>query len=72
MTVGDLLKVCSKDDVVCVYDAATDKCLYDSYGSYYNSHDTVDDNVLRMAVREIGTANQFGLIITVDTENTFI
>jgi hypothetical protein len=72
MTVGDLLKVCSKEDVVCVYDIATDKYLYDSYGSYDNSHDTVDDNVLRMAVREIGTANQFGLIITVDTENTFI
>lgn len=39
MTVGDLLKVCSKEDVVRVYDVATDKCLYDSYGSYDNSHD---------------------------------
>ena len=69
MTVGDLLKVCSEEDVVCVYDIATDKYLYDSYD---NSHDNVDDNVLRMAVREIGTGNQFGLVITVDTENTFI
>lgn len=75
MTVGDLLKVCSEEDVVCVYDIATDKYLYDSYDSYDsydNSHDNVDDNVLRMAVREIGTGNQFGLVITVDTENTFI
>lgn len=55
-----------------MYDIATDKYLYDSYGSYDNSHDNVDDNVLRMAVREIGTGNQFGLVITVDTENTFI
>lgn len=54
MTVGDLLKVCSEEDVVCVYDIATDKYLYDSYD---NSHDNVDDNVLRMAVREIGTGN---------------
>lgn len=69
MTVGDLLKVCSEEDAVCVYDIATDKYLYDSYD---NSHDNVDDNVLRMAVREIGTGNQFGLVITVDTENTFI
>lgn len=30
MTVGDLMKVCSEEDYVCVYDAATDKCLYDS------------------------------------------
>jgi hypothetical protein len=70
MTVGDLLKVCSKEDVVCVYDIATDKYLYDSYNNYDNSHDNVDDNVLRMAVREVGTGNQFGLVITVDTENT--
>ena len=69
MTVRDLLKVCRKDDVVCVYDIATDKYLYDSYGSYNNSHDNVDDNVLRMVVREVGTANQFGLEITVDTKN---
>ena len=68
MTVGDLLKVCSKEDVVCVYDIATDKYLYNSYGSYDNSH----DNVLHMTVREIGTGNQFGLVIEVDTENTFI
>ena len=68
MTVGDLLKVLRKDDVVCVYDVATDKCLYDSYGSYDNSHDNADDNVLRMVVREVGTANQFGLEITVDTK----
>lgn len=66
MTVGDLLKVCSEDDCVCVYDIATDTYLYDSYN---NSHDDVDDNVLRMTVGEIGTGNQFGLVIEVDTEN---
>lgn len=69
MTVGDLLKVCSKEDVVCVYDIATDTYLYDSYGNYDNSHDNVDDNVLRMVVRKVGTGNQFGLVIEVDTEN---
>lgn len=69
MTVGDLLKVCSKEDVVCVYDVATDKYLYDSYGSYDNSHDDVGDNVLRMTVREIGTGSQFGLVIEVDTKH---
>lgn len=31
MTVGDLIKVCSEDDCVCVYDIATDTYLYDSY-----------------------------------------
>lgn len=72
MTVGDLLKICNKEDAVCVYDVATDKYLYDSYGSYDNSHDNVDDNVLCMAVREIGTGTPFGLVITVDTGNTFI
>lgn len=70
MTVGDLLKVCSKEDDVCVYDIATDKYLYDSYLSGNRTHDNVDDNVLRMAVRKVGTGNQFGLVITVDTENT--
>ena len=69
MTVGDLLKVCSKEDVVCVYDIATDEYLYDSYDNYDNSHDNVDDSVLRMTVCEIGTGNQFGLVITVDTKN---
>lgn len=69
MTVGDLLKVCSKEDVICVYDIATDKYLYDSYDNYDNSHDNVDDNVLRMVVRKVGTANQFGLEITVDTKH---
>lgn len=69
MTVGDLLEVCSKEDVVCVYDVATDKYLYDSYNSYDNSHDNVDDSVLRMVVRNVGTANQFGLEITVDTRS---
>lgn len=68
MTVGDLLKVCSKDDVVCVYDIATDEYLYDNYDNYDNSHDNVDDNVLRMTVCEIGTGNEFGLVITVDTK----
>lgn len=69
MTVGDLLEVCSKEDVVCIYDVATDKYLYDSYNSYDNSHDNVDDSVLRMVVRKVGTANQFGLEITVDTRS---
>lgn len=69
MTVKDLMRVCSKEDYVCVYDVATDKYLYDSYNNYDNSHDNVDDNVLRMTVREIGTGNQFGLVIEVDTEN---
>lgn len=69
MTVGDLMKVCSKEDYVCVYDIATDKYLYDSYNSYDNSHDDVDDNVLRMTVRKIETGNEFGLVIEVDTEN---
>lgn len=69
MTVGDLLEVCSKEDVVCVYDVATDKYLYDSYNSYDNSHDNVDDSVLRMVVRKVGTASQFGLEITVDTRS---
>lgn len=70
MTVKDLMKVCSEEDVVCVYDIATDKYLYDSYNNYDNSHDNVDDNVLRMTVREVATGNQFGLVITVDTGNT--
>lgn len=72
MTVGDLLKVCSEEDVVCVYDIATDKYLYDSYLCDNSTHDNVDDDVLRMAVRKIGTGNEFGLVIEVDTENTFI
>lgn len=70
MTVGDLLKVCSEEDDVCVYDIATDKYLYDSYLYGNRTHDNVDDNVLRMAVCKVGTGNQFGLVITVDTENT--
>ena len=69
MTVEDLIKVCSKEDVVCVYDIATDKYLFDSYNNYDNSHDNVDDNVLRMDVREVGTGNEFGLVITVDTKH---
>ena len=69
MTVKDLMRVCSKEDYVCVYDVATDKYLYDSYNNYDNSHDNVDDNVLRMTVREVATGNQFGLVITVDTKN---
>lgn len=70
MIVEDLIKVCSEDDCVCVYDIATDTYLYDSYNNYDNSHDDVDDNVLRMTVREVGAGNQFGLVITVDTKNT--
>lgn len=69
MTVKDLIKVCSKEDCVCVYDIATDTYLYDSYLCNNQTHDDVDDNVLRMTVRKIGTGNQFGLVIEVDTEN---
>lgn len=69
MTVGDLIKVCSEDDYVCVYDIAADTYLYDSYLCNNSTHDNVDDNVLHMTVREIGTGNQFGLVIEVDTEN---
>lgn len=70
MTVGDLLKICNKEDAVCVYDIATDKYLYDSYhDNYYDNSadDNVDDNILRMTVREVGTGNPFGIVITVDT-----
>lgn len=69
MTVEDLIKVCSEDDYVCVYDIATDTYLYNSYLCNDSTHDNVDDNVLHMTVREIGTGNQFGLVIEVDTEN---
>lgn len=69
MTVEDLIKVCSEDDYVCVYDIATDTYLYDSYLCNNSTHDNVDDNVLHMTVREIGTGSQFGLVIEVDTEN---
>lgn len=69
MTVEDLIKVCSEDDYVCVYDIATDTYLYNSYLCDDSTHDNVDDNVLHMTVREIGTGNQFGLVIEVDTEN---
>lgn len=69
MTVKDLIKICSEEDYVCVYDIATDTYLYDSYLCNNQTHDDVDDNVLRMIVREIGTGNQFGLVIEVDTEN---
>lgn len=55
MTVEDLIKVCSEDDYVCVYDIATDTYLYDSYLCNNSTHDNVDDNVLHMTVREIGT-----------------
>lgn len=69
MTVKDLINVCSEEDYVCVYDIATDTYLYDSYLCNNQTHDDVDDNVLRMTVREIGTGNQFGLVIEVDTES---
>lgn len=52
-----------------MYDIATDTYLYDSYLCNNQTHDDVDDNVLRMTVREIGTGNQFGIVIEVDTEN---
>lgn len=72
MTVGDLLKICNKEDAVCVYDVATDKYLYDSYLYDSLEVDNVDDKILRMTVREFGTGNQFGIVITVDTGNAFI
>lgn len=43
MTVKDLIKVCSKEDYVCVYDIATDTYLYDSYLCNNQTHDDVDD-----------------------------
>ena len=68
MTVGDLLKICNKEDAVCVYDVATDKYLYDSCNSYGGlENDNVDDKILRMTVREVGTGNPFGIVITVDS-----
>lgn len=69
MTVKDLMKVCSEEDCVCVYDVATDTYLYDSYLNGNSTHDDVEDNVLRMTVRRVETGNQFGLVIVVDTEN---
>ena len=65
MTVKDLKRACSDDDCVC--DIAADTCLYDSY--LYDSliDDNIDDDVLDMTVSDIGTGDQFGLIIDVDT-----
>ena len=67
MTVKDLKRACSDDDFVCVCDIATDTCLYDNYLCDNSTHDNVDDNVLDMTVSDIGTGDQFGLIIDVDT-----
>ena len=79
MTVEDLKKVRSNDDCVCVCDIATDTYLYDSYlynnsthdnvdyNVDYNVDDNVDDNVLDMTVCDIGTWDQFGFVIDVDT-----
>ena len=67
MTVKDLIKVRSKDDCICVCDIATDTCLYDSYLCDSSTYDNIDDDVLDMTVSDIGTGDQFGLIIDVDT-----
>lgn len=47
MTVKDLIKACSKEDYVCVYDIATDTYLYDSYLCNNQTHDDVDGNLFR-------------------------
>ena len=65
MTVKDLKRACSDDDCVC--DIATDTCLYDSYLCDSSTYDNIDDDVLGMTVSDIGTGDQFGLIIDVDT-----
>ena len=83
MTVKDLKRACSDDDCVCVCDIATDTCLYDSYLCDNSTHDNIDDDVLDlfdsstcdniyddvldMTVSDIGTGDQFGLIVDVDT-----
>ena len=67
MTVKDLKRACSYDDCVCVCDIATDICLYDNYLCDNSTHDNIDDDVLDMTVSDIGTGDQFGLIIDVDT-----
>ena len=67
MTVKDLKKVLSDDDCVCVYDIATDTCLYDSYLCDSSTHDNVDNNVLDMTVSDIVTGDQFDFVIDVGT-----
>lgn len=71
MTVKDLIKVRSKDDCVCVCDIATDTYLYDSYlrdnSTHDDVYDDVYDDVLDMTVSDIGTGDQFGFVIDVDT-----
>ena len=67
MTVKDLKRACSDDDCVCVCDIATDTCLYDNYLCDNSTHDNIDDDVLDMTVSDIGTVDQFGLIVDVDT-----
>ena len=67
MTVKDLKRACSYDDCVCVCDIATDTCLYDNYLCDNSTHDNIDDDVLDMTVSDIGTVDQFGLIVDVDT-----
>ena len=67
MTVKDLKRACSDDDCVCVCDIATDTCLYDSYLCDISTYDNIDDDVLDMTVSDIGTGEQFGLIVDVDT-----
>lgn len=67
MTVKDLKRACSDEDCVCVYDIATDTCLYDSYLCDNSTYDNVDDDVLDMTVSDIGTGDQLGLVIDVDT-----
>ena len=67
MTVKDLKRACSDDDCVCVYDIATDTCLYDSYLCDSSTYDNIDDDVLDMAVSDIGTGGQFDFVIDVDT-----
>ena len=67
MTVKDLKRACSDDDCVCVCDIATDTYLYDSYLCDSSTYDNIDDDVLDMTVSDIGTGDQSGLVIDVDT-----
>ena len=50
-----------------MYDITTDTCLYDSYLCDNSTYDNVDDDVLDMTVSDIGTGDQFGLVVDVDT-----
>lgn len=64
MTVGDFLELYDKESVVCVFDDATEKCLYDS-----EADDYVDDRVLQIAIQGIEEGVRGGVCIKVNTRN---